>query len=345
MTAPATLPRPISQPQDMDVAAEPAAIVMLLLDEADAAALLARLEPGELRHLAAAMCAIQDVDAAGVATALHRFTGETERQALPGPGRLQVEQLLTRAVGAARAGGMMRQIAPEVSGRSLEIARWLTPEGLLPLVADEPPHVLAVLLLLLDTEPAARLLALLPDASQALVVERVARLQAAPPAAARELLARLLEERMADRVGAAALAAHGPREAAELINAATGGLAGRVLPAIATRDAALAGAIEEELVTFAMLQRLDAQAMGRLLRDVDNAVLVDGLKGLSEDERHPFLKAMSSRAADGLREEMDARGRVSREDVERARRTMVALARGLADAGEIAFGDGDDNFL
>jgi len=118
-----------------------------------------------------------------------------------------------------------------------------------------------------------------------------------------------------------------------------------VLPSIAGRNAPLAERIEEELFTFEMLFELDPMAMGRLLRDVDSEKLVDALKGLKEDERAPFFAAMSSRAADGVRDEIEMRGRLAKSEVAAAQRAIVEIARGLADSGEIMIGSGSGEFV
>lgn len=327
-------------------AAEQAAIVVLLLGEDEAAGVLSRLGPEELQRLGTAMCALADIEGEGIAHALSGFMQEAARDTLPAANRAaSVHGFMTRAVGDDKARHLMQSIAPnEGSGRPLEIARWLAPQTLCDLLRDEPAQVIAVLLLLLDTPAAAQLLALLPQAVQPQVVERVARLGKVP-AQAKELLNTLLKRKLTERVGTAALTMGGVREAAELINRMSGSMDRRVLPVIAEGDAKLASAIETELVTFAMLTELDPQAIGRLLREVDNAVLVDALKGLEEDSRAPFFAAMSTRAADGVRDEIAQRGRLRRADCEAAQASLVAVARRLADAGEIALGAGDGEFI
>ncbi len=155
----------------------------------------------------------------------------------------------------------------------------------------------------------------------------------------------MLSQRIGANFGPSALLLGGPQEAANLINRAAGEVRGTVLPAIAERDAPLAAAIEDKLFTFEMLLALDPMAMGRLLRDVDSAQLVDALKGLTEEERTPFLAAMSSRAADGIRDEIELRGRIAKKDVVAAQRAIVEVAKALAAAGEIIMGSGDGDFV
>ena len=322
-----------------------AAVFLMLLGDEEASLILGRLSPDELERLGAAMMALGEIDQPRMAEALADFASEAERELLPQRGRTdRVRTMLDKALGPARADSMMQRIEPDARPRSVEMARWLVPPVLVRLIEDEHPQVIAALLLLIEPEPAAEVLAALPGELQTMVVERVAR-SGPISASAIATIDTLLTQRITATFGAAALALGGPREAANLINLAAGDLRQTVLPAIASRDGPLAERIEEELFTFEMLFALDPMSMGRLLRDVDNEKLVDALKGLKEPERAPFFAAMSSRAADGVRDEIELRGRLAKSEVQAAQRAIVAIARGLAEAGEIVIGSGSGEFV
>jgi len=96
---------------------------------------------------------------------------------------------------------------------------------------------------------------------------------------------------------------------------------------------------------FEHLFVLDANPMGALLRETDNDTLIDALKGVAENERECFFRAMSSRAADGVRDEIAARGRTKLADVVEAQKRVVAIARKLAAEGTIVFGSGDGDYV
>jgi flagellar motor switch protein FliG len=338
----ATAPPP---PEPLLSRTDRAAVFLMLLGDEEAAQLLARLGPHELERLGTAMVALGEIDQARIAEALEDFVTEADRELIPAKDRSgQMRALLERSLGPTKAESMMQRIEPAARPRSIEMARWLAPSVLVKLVEDEHPQVIAALLMLLEPEPAAEVLSALPEALQAAVVTRVAKMGPVS-AQAVAMIDDLLSQRIGSSFGASALVLGGPREAANLINAAQGELARTVLPSIAQVDAALAEAIEEEMFTFEMLLALDRQAMGRLLRDVDNEALVDALKGLKEAEREPFFAAMSSRAADGIRDEIDLRGRLARADVLAAQRTIVEVARALKDQGEIVIGSDDGEFV
>ncbi len=328
--------------------AERAAVMVMLLEDDQAAKILSDLEPQELRLLGEKMCALGEIGPETIAMAISGFVGRTERLGLSAHDRVgHVRSLMTRAVGEVKADSLMQRIAPdEGAGTSpLELARWLTPQVLIPMVKGEHPQALAVLLVQLDPEVAAEVLHSLPGAIQPEVVHRIATLGPVAPEAI-GMLEDLLARRIGECHGQGALTMGGVREAADILNSAGKAMEKRVMPEIARIDKALVKQIEGEMFKFEHLYALDAQAMGSLLREVESEILIGALKGIADEERENFFRAMSSRAADGVRDEIAARGRTRMADVIEAQRQIVAIARRLAAEGIIAFGSsGDDDYV
>lgn len=327
--------------------AERAAVMVTLLDDKQAEAILAQLEPRELRLLGEKMCALGEISPATIAHAIANFVERTEGIGLVTHDRVgQVRDLMHRALGEVKAGNMMSRILPaDTKVSPIDLVRWLTPRALLPLVQGEHPQAIAVLLVQLDPEVAAEVLHSLPTAVQPEVVHRIATL--GPVSAdAIAMLEDLLSRRLSDAHGSVTYSLGGIREAAEIINNAGKATEKRVLPEIARADKQLAKAIESEMFKFEHLFALDPKSMGALLREVDNDSLIDALKGITEEERGCFFAAMSSRAADGVRDEIEGRGRIKIADVIDAQKQIVAVARRLAAEGTIAFGSsGDDDYV
>jgi len=333
-------------PAAIDPANEAAVMVMLLEDD-QAAAILSQLEPEELRMLGEKMCALGEIGPDVIAGAITGFVEKTEKLGLVAHDRIgQVHSLMTRAVGPLKADNLMQAIQPV--GRktsSLELARWLNADALAPVVKGEHPQAIAVLLVQLDPEVAAEVLHALPDEVQAQVVHRIATLGPVS-AEAIAMLEELLTRRIGECHGQATLTIGGPADAADIINNSGKAVEKRVMPEIARIDKALAREIEAEMFKFEHLFVLDPQAMGALLREVDNDTLIDALKGVNEAERDHFFRAMSSRAADGVKDEIAARGRVKLAEVVDAQKQVVAAARRLAADGVIVFGSsGDDEYV
>ena len=328
--------------------ADRAAVMVMLLGDEQAAQILAQLEPRELRLLGEKMCALGEIDPEIIAHAIAGFVDKTERLGVVAHDRIgHVRTLMTRAVGEVKAGNLMQRIAPDEAKPSpLDLARWLTPQALAPLVKGEHPQAIAVLLVQLDPEVAAEVLHSLPAAMQPEVVHRIATLGPVSSDAI-AMLEELLARRIGESHGASTLALGGAKQAADIINQIGKPAEKRIMPELAKIDKALAREIENEMFKFEHLFVLDAQAMGTLLREVDSDTLIDALKGIAEEERDCFFRAMSSRAADGVKDEIAARGRIKLAEVVEAQKQVVAAARRLAAEGIIVFGSasGDDEYV
>jgi flagellar motor switch protein FliG len=323
-----------------------AALMVMLLDDAQATEVLAHLAPDELALLGARMDALTDIGPGEVDAAIARFVEGIEHNALMPVDRLgQFRRQVTRAVGEVRADNLMRRIvstSPPTS--AIEITRWLLPEAIIPLILGEHPQTIAVLLAQLAPEVAASVLEAMPTGEQPDIVRRVATIGAVLPDAV-TMLEDLLSRRIAACHGATPLAMGGAREAAAIINGAGKAMGKRVMPVIAKADKTLARAIESEMFRFEHLFVLDGKAMGTLLREIESDVLIDALKGLPEYQCQSFYRAMSKRAAEGLMDEIEQRGRIKLADVAVAQKRMIDTARRLAAEGAIVFGGGDDDFV
>ena len=336
--------------QALSTAADPqrAAVLVMLLAEEDATGLLSRLSPEELKLLGAKMCELGEIGAGAIADAIAGFAERADQAGFPAQDRREdVRRIMTGAVGDLKADNLMRRIAPESAGRppsSLELARWLDPQVIVSLISDEHPQAIAVLLVQLDAQAAAQVLAGLPETIQAAVVHRVARLGPIAPEAL-TMLEELLTAKIARTHGRMPLTMGGVREAAEIINNAARSLEKRVMPEINKIDKKLAKELEFELFKFEHLYVLEPKMMGQLLREIENETLIDALKGIPEEERAPFFAAMSTRAADGIRDEIEARGRLRKADVAAAQQAVIAIAKRLAADGTIVLGDGGDEYV
>jgi flagellar motor switch protein FliG len=85
--------------------------------------------------------------------------------------------------------------------------------------------------------------------------------------------------------------------------------------------------------------KLDDKGVQTVLREVDSARLVVALKGADAAMVQHFLKNMSQRAAEMLKDDMESRGPVKLSEVEAAQKEILVAARKLAEAGTIVLGN------
>ena len=327
-------------------AADCAAVMVMLLDDDQAAKVLSSLEPEELRVLSDKMCSLGEIRPEVIARSIAGFVAASEEQGLSAHNRRdKVQQVMTRAVGDIKATNLMRSIpADPAAAKSLEIVRWLSPEVLISLIQDEHPQVIAVLLVQLDPDVAAQVLYGLSWRIQPEVVHRVATMGAVS-AEALAMLDETLSARLAELKDHDVIKMGGINNAADIVNNAGKAVEKRVMTELGKTDKPVAKQLENEMFKFEHLFVLDPQQMGSLLREVESAALIDALKGIEDEQRAVFFRAMSSRAAEGVKDEIEARGRLRMAEVVEAQRQIVATARRLAAEGVISFGGSEDEYV
>ena len=326
---------------------ERAAVLMMVVGDEEAAAILQKLDPDEVRQLGSAMMAVADVSEWEMAQVLDDFTGRAqERSAIQFDPRPKLETVVTKALGPERAGTVLASILPPEPAESISALAWMDATEIAGMLEDEHPQIAAVLLAHLDPAVAAQVLEMLPEAIQPQVLRRVARLGPVTPDAI-ATLTQLLERHAGQPKRVAGVRMGGAREAAKIMSSARKITEQKVMPKLAKIDREIARAIEEAMFVFDNLLELDDKNMGTLLRNIDSDVLVRSLKGVDEAARTRFLSCMSSRAADTIRDEMEARGPMKMAEVLDAQKAMIAVARQLVKDGTITMpgGGGDDDYV
>jgi flagellar motor switch protein FliG len=82
------------------------------------------------------------------------------------------------------------------------------------------------------------------------------------------------------------------------------------------------------------------------MREVSSENLIIALKGADEAIREKIFKNMSKRAAEMLRDDLEAKGPVRLSEVEAAQKEILSIARRMADAGDIVLGGkGGEQFV
>lgn len=326
---------------------ERAAVLMMIVGDEEAAAILQKLDPEEVRQLGAAMMNVADVSEWEMAQVLDDFTGRAqERSSIQFNPRPKVESVVTRALGADKAETILSRILPPEPNESISALAWMDATEIAGMLEEEHPQIAAVLLAHLEADIAGKVLEMLPEAIQPQVLRRLAKLGPVTPEAIATLTA-VLERHSTKPRRVAGVQMGGTREAAKIMSSVRKITEQKVMPKLAKLDREVAKAIEEAMFVFDNLLELDDKNMGTLLRNIESDVLVRSLKGVDEAARTRFLACMSSRAADTIRDEMEARGPMKLSEVLEAQKVMISIARQLVKDGTITMpgGGGDDDYV
>ncbi len=322
------------------------AILLLTLGEEEASEVFKHLAPKEVQKLGEAMAKLKGVSRERVTGVLNKFHTEAADQTSLGNNSDEyIRSVLTRALGNEKANYILDRILQGGDVSGIEGLKWIDAPTVAELVKNEHPQIIASILVHLERDHAAAILALLPERLGKDVVLRVATLDGIQPAALAELneaLAKVLSG--ADKLKRTAMG--GVRAAAEMLNFMGATHETVIIEGVREYDEELAQKIQDEMFVFENLLDLDDKAIQLVLREVQSESLVVALKGADEAMREKIFKNMSQRAGEMLKDDLESKGPVRVSEVESEQKEILKIVRRLAEEGQIALGGGgEDQFI
>jgi flagellar motor switch protein FliG len=324
---------------------ERAAILLLTLGEQEAAQVLKHMAAREVQRIGTAMAQLANVSRAEVDSVLSSFSTEVQTQTSVGVGSDEfLRKVLVEALGADKASSVIERINLGPSSKGLEALKWMDARSVAELIRQEHPQIIAIVLAYLDPDQAAGILAQLPSAIRADVVMRIALLDGVQPSALTEL-DDIMEKQFAGKSSGKRSALGGAKAAADIINGLDPGHEAPLMEEIAKADEALGSRIQDLIFVFDNLLDVDDRGMQELLRQVPSDKLLIAMKGCDEELKTKIFKNMSQRAAEMLKDDLEAKGPVRLSEVEAAQKEILDAARKLADAGTIALGGKGEQYV
>ena len=286
-----------------------------------------------------AMAAISKLTNAQVESVLadfHEDSAEINPLGLEAPDFTR--RVMTSALGQDKAQNILSQVLEKPEEHNgVEALQWMAPKAIAEVLEEEHPQIAATVMTQLYDEQAAKVLELLPDDMRKDVILRIARMEELDPRAMEEL-DRVLESQLGKLQRTPPRKVMGPDNLAAILNATGSELEQEMLEALTSVDEELSDDVKEKMFIFDNLMQLDDRGFQRLVREVAQENLLTALKGVDEVLAERFFKNMSERAAEILREDMEASGPVKLADVEAAQKEIVRTAKKLADDGELMIG-------
>ena len=324
---------------------EKSAILMITLGEDRAVEVFKHLSPREVQQISGAMANIHQISNKQLAEVLNEFEDESEQYAALSVNTSEyLRAVLTKALGEERASSLLEDILESRETTSgMETLNFMEPVIAADLIRDEHPQIIATILVHLKRGQAADILALFDERLRNDVMLRIATFGGVQPAALAELtevLNSLLDGQNLKRSKMG-----GVRTAAEIINLMKTQQEEAVMSAVREFDGELAQKIIDEMFLFENLVEVDDRSVQRLLQEVDSESLLIALKGAEQPLREKFLRNMSQRAADILRDDLANRGPVRLSQVENEQKAILLIVRRLAETGEMVIGSGDDAYV
>jgi len=321
-----------------------AAIFLMSLSESEAADIMRHMPVREVQQIGQAMASLQNVSRAEADQVLLQFASSVETQApLTGGSPQSLKRLLSKSLGEEKANSLMDRIIDD-SPRGLESLQMMDPKEITEIILHEHPQVISIVLAGLEPVKSAKVIGELPSRMSTDIVTRIAKMGEIPQTAITELDS-VLQQRFSQTTGFKTAEIGGVRNAAEILNILDKELGSKVLEELEERDPPLKQEIEESMFVFENLLESDDRGIQGLVREVTSDVLVTALKGADEAIQEKIFGNMSKRAAELLRDDLDAKGPVRITDVEDAQKQIVAAARQLVDDGKMMMGGAGNDFV
>ncbi len=315
-----------------------AAILLMSLGEADAAQILKHMGPKEVQRVGTAMATLKDITQDQVEAVMIDFLESVGKQTGMGIGSDQfIKNMLTEALGKDKADSLIDRILVGGNTTGLDTLKWMDGRAVAELIRYEHPQIQAIVLSYLESDQAAEVLGVLDEKVRLDVIMRVASLESIQPQALQELND-ILEKQFSGNASTKTSKIGGVKCAADIMNFIDTSIEADLMDSIKEIDADLGGEIEDLMFVFENLKDVDDKGIQTLLREVSSDILIIALKGADSELQEKIFKNMSKRAAELLRDDLEAKGPVKVSEVEASQKEILTIARRLSESGEIALG-------
>ncbi|MTI18977.1 flagellar motor switch protein FliG [Rhodobacteraceae bacterium RKSG542] len=314
--------------------AERAAVLLLALGQEYGQPIWEGLDEIEVRQVSAAMASLGPVTPRMLE---ELFIDFLKRLSTKGAltGNVDVtERLLNSFLPGDRVSIIMEEIRGPAGRNMWEKLSNVQENVLANYLKNEYPQTIAVVLSKIQSDHAAKVLALLPEELSLEVINRMLKMESIQKEILEKVEQTLRVEFMSNLAHTRRRDSH--EMMADIFNNFDRQTETRFLAALEEDSRDSAEKIRNLMFTFEDLLKLDPASCQTLLRSFDKDRLALALKGASDPVMAFFTNNMSARAAKLLAEDMETLGAVRLHDVDAAQSAMVNLAKDLAATGEIS---------
>jgi flagellar motor switch protein FliG len=346
MTEIAVAPTTIPATSSMSLSgAQKVAALLITIGTAAAAKIMTKLPPDAVEMVAAQLLKTPAV----AAEVRDQVMGDTYSALFSQMGDLQggsdyALEVFIEAFGESAGMTLLDRVNASVVRPPFDFLARVDPLQVAQQLSSEHPQTIAIVLAHLEPRTAANILKLLdPPSLQVEVAYRIALTEQTTPDAI-AMVEEGIRRRMTSVVQSSTQVG-GKKPLAQVLNQVDRSTEKAILAELHERDAQTADDVRKFMFVFEDIKLLDDRSMQRLMKDLDNKDLALALRNVPEDLKQQFLRNMSQRAAETLREEMSISGQVKMKNVEEAQGRIVEIIKRLEDNDEVFIDRGGDDGL
>ncbi len=314
-----------------------AAVLLVALGESVAKDILRTLPEHDVQRLTEELADLRGITPDVSGEILEEFWELLETQNFIVHGGLDyASRLLTDTFGKERADDLLMLVrrSQEASQGDLAKLQRSDPQQLGKLLEAEHPQTIALVLAHLDPKRASMVLDNLSEEHKVVSIQRLAEMRQFSPEMAQKV-ALVLHRRLESMGDTERKSYSGFKAVADLLNRVNAEESKKILEAIEEGQPELALSIRNLMFTFEDLVTVPAATVREIVSGVDKRQLALALRGANEELRAQIFKAMSSRAVEMLKEDMEVLGPVRSREVAQAQQEILNLARRLEAEGKV----------
>ena len=321
-----------------------AAILLRAIGEDAAAQVMKSLDPRDIRKLGFYMKDTANITKDEETAVIEEFekasaTGEVQFES-----KEFMKTILVKALGPEKATRLLESLNTR-SYPGIDALKWIDAKSVAQLLRVEHPQTIAVCLAHIEPDQASVVMGALPDNLRADVAFRLATMQEVQPDVLQEL-SDSLQESLQSTGGSSSMNVVGAELMANILTRLDKATEGGIMAKLSERDQALADSIRALMFVFEDLLKLDNRGIQELMKEISKEDLPVALRGGSPEIKEKFLRNMSSRAAQMLKDDMESRGPVKVSEVEKAQQNILQACRKLEEEGRIVIaGAGKEELL
>ena len=322
-----------------------AAILLMCLGEDATAKIFHEFTDDEIRRVTKVMATIQHIPSEARQQVIDSFLAAQDTYSglfLKGSDFAKMALAKTET---DRADDLLDQFISGTESNSLETIAMMQARMVASLLEKEHPQTIALILSTQHVQHASEILSWIPEEMRADVVYRIAKIEKVSP----DVIAGIedaLNKELGRNIGREQRQVGGIDKVVDLLGHLQNNLDADIIEAIEETDPELAEEIRKRMFTFENLIGLDGRSLQMILREINNDSLTMAMKTASDEMKEKIFANMSTRAADMIRDDLEAMGPVRLSEVEAMQQSIVKIAMKLEEEGKIVLNKvGGDEFV
>ena len=312
-----------------------AAAVVVSLGADKASLIYQHIDASDLETLTLEVARLGMLDAQQTEDVLSEFYQSCMTQKAVTEGGLEYARaVLEKAFGVATATSLLEKVTKSLKNREFAFLDKADVKNLYSALQNERPQTMALVLSYVDPSKAAGVIEQLPPERQVRVVESIATMESASPAAIKIIEAEM-EKKFSSMLTTSNVKVGGIDYVAGIMNNLDRSSEKAIFDRLGVDNADLADEIRKRMFVFEDIVTMDDRSVQRFVRDCDPRDLVLALKSANGDVSNKLFMNMSARMAESIRDDLEITTNVRMKDVEDAQQRIVGVIRDLEEKNEI----------